>query len=50
MIFLPFPGPRLIVYDNSCNLHSYCLNQDPVFFKNSQFLVDQLHWQDHTGT
>ncbi|CAH3150762.1 unnamed protein product [Pocillopora meandrina] len=49
-IFLPFflTGARLVVYDNSCNLHSYCLNRDPVFFKNSQFLVDRLHWRDHT--
>lgn len=31
------------------NLHSYSLNRDPVFFKNSQFLVDRLHWRDHTG-
>ena len=43
-------GARLVIYDNSCNLHSYCLNRDPVFFKNSQFLVDRLHWRDHTGT
>lgn len=42
-------APRLIVYDNACNLHSYSLNRDPVFFKNSQFLVDRLHWRDHTG-
>ena len=43
-------GPRLIVHDNAFNLHSYCLNRDLVFFKNSQFLVDRLHWQDHAGT
>ncbi|XP_022803132.1 uncharacterized protein LOC111340536 [Stylophora pistillata] len=42
-------GPRLIVYDNACNLHSHCLNRDPVFFKNSQFLLDRLHWRDPTG-
>ena len=44
-----FATPRIIVYDNACNLHSYSLNRDPVFFKNSQFLVDWLHWHDHTG-
>lgn len=44
-----FLAPRLIVYDNACNLHSYALNRDPVFFKNTQFLVDRLHWRDHTG-
>ena len=31
------------------NLHSYSFNRDPVFFKNSHFLVDRLHWGDLTG-
>lgn len=48
-ISIVIAAPRLIVYDNACNLHSYSLNRDPVFFKNSQFLVDRLHWRDHTG-
>ena len=42
-------APRVIVYDNACNLHTYCLNRDPVFFKHSRFLIDRLHWRDHTG-
>ncbi|XP_028394477.1 uncharacterized protein LOC114518672 [Dendronephthya gigantea] len=42
-------APRVVVYDNACNLHSYCLNGDPTFFKDTQFLVDRLHWADHTG-
>lgn len=42
-------APRVVVYDNACNLHSYCLNRDPAFFKNTQFLVDRLRWADHTG-
>ncbi|XP_077992815.1 uncharacterized protein LOC144446848 [Glandiceps talaboti] len=42
-------APRIIVYDNSCKLHQYCLNREPVFFKNTMFLVDRLHWCNHTG-
>lgn len=42
-------APRIIVYDNSCSLHSYCLNRDPLFFKDTMFLVDRLHWNNHGG-
>ena len=44
-----FSAPRVIIYDNACNLHSYCLNREPKFFQNSQFLVDRFHWPNHTG-
>ena len=48
---LSFATPKTIVYDNACNLHDYALNRDPFHFKNSsQFLVDRLHWRDHTGS
>ena len=42
-------APEVIIYDNSCNLHNYCLNREPDFFRNSQFLVDRFHWRNHTG-
>lgn len=42
-------APETIVYDNCCNLHSYCLNRDPVFFKETKFVVDRFHWKNHTG-
>ncbi|XP_078614406.1 uncharacterized protein LOC144883690 [Branchiostoma floridae x Branchiostoma japonicum] len=41
--------PETVIYDNSCNLHSYCLNRDPLLFKNTWFLVDRLHWKNHKG-
>ena len=44
-----FPAPSVIIYDNACNLHSYCLNREPVFFKQSLMLVDRFHWPNHTG-
>ncbi|XP_028418966.1 uncharacterized protein LOC114544566 [Dendronephthya gigantea] len=30
-------APKVIVYDNACNLHSYCLNRDPDYFKKKVF-------------
>ena len=34
-----FPAPELVVYDNCCNLHQYCLNRDPAFSKTPCFLL-----------
>ena len=42
-------APQVIIYDNGCNLHNYCLNREPLFFKNSWFLVDRFHWPNHSG-
>ena len=41
--------PPLIVYDNACKLHHYVLNRDPVFFWDTRFVVDRLHWRNHSG-
>jgi len=35
--------PDVVIYDKACNLHAYCLNRDPVFFKNCKFFVDRMH-------
>ena len=40
---------ELVIYDNSCRLHEYCLNRDPAFFKNTKFVVDKFHWKNHSG-
>ncbi|XP_070537887.1 uncharacterized protein [Ptychodera flava] len=42
-------APKIIIYDNACKLHQYCLNREPDFFKHTMFLVDRLHWCNHTG-
>ncbi|XP_041922771.1 uncharacterized protein LOC121686464 [Alosa sapidissima] len=39
--------PKVVIYDNSCNLHQYCLNRDRLSFKKTWFLVDRLHWKNH---
>lgn len=44
--FLAGP-PTTVVYDNTCNLFEYCLNRDPIHFKETIFLVDGLHWPNH---
>lgn len=40
-------APKVIVYDNACKLHQYALLREPVFFKNTLFLVDKFHWKGH---
>ena len=50
IFFTRFPQPpRVIVYDNGCKLHVYCLNREPGYFQNTLFLVDRFHWRGHTG-
>ena len=41
--------PKLIVYDNACKLHQYCLNRELAHFSHTQFAVDRFHWKGHTG-
>ena len=43
------PAPDVVIYDNACHLQEYCLARAPRFFKNTLFLVDRLHWENHTG-
>ena len=42
-------APGVVIYDNGCNLHNYCLNRQPNFFKRTWFLVDRFHWPNHVG-
>ena len=42
-------APSTVIYDFACSLHAYCLNRDPIFFKDTRFLVDRFHWGNHTG-
>lgn len=42
--------PKLIIYDNACHLHTYCLKREPNRFENTRFMVDRLHFRKgHTG-
>ncbi|KAI8487262.1 hypothetical protein Bbelb_350600 [Branchiostoma belcheri] len=44
-------APRVIVYDNSCQLHRYAMNRDPHFFKKTVFLPinSQVNEQANSG-
>ncbi|KAI8494047.1 hypothetical protein Bbelb_283940 [Branchiostoma belcheri] len=42
-------APRVIVCDNSCQLHRYAMNRDPHFFKMTVFLVDGFPYRGHIG-
>ncbi|XP_060601822.1 uncharacterized protein LOC132755047 [Ruditapes philippinarum] len=42
-------APRQVIYDNACKLHEYCLNRDPLFFKETEFYIDRLHLDNHTS-
>jgi len=36
-------APRAIIYDHACGLHSYCMNREPWFFRNTEFFSDRFH-------
>jgi hypothetical protein len=41
----------VVIYNNTCHLHTYCLNREPGMFKNTKFIIDRLHVHlpNHTG-
>jgi hypothetical protein len=39
--------PEIIIYDNACNLHDFCVHREPDFFKTVQFIIDKLHVTGH---
>lgn len=45
---LPSP-PKVIVYDNGCNLQEYILNRFPNFFRDTRVFVDGFHYKSHTN-
>jgi hypothetical protein len=42
-------APKVIVYDFACALEEFCLNRAPEFFKDTIFVVDRFHWQNHVS-
>lgn len=45
---LPKP-PKMIIYDNGCNLHVYTLARAPNLFRLTKFVVDKFHIMGHVG-
>lgn len=42
-------APEVVIYDYACNLHEYCLNRSPEYFKHTMFVIDNFHWGNHTS-
>lgn len=42
-------APKVVVYDFACNLHEFCMNRAPEFFKDTLFVIDKFHWRNHTS-
>jgi hypothetical protein len=40
--------PKLLVYDNNCNVHRTCTYLSPSFFDSTNFVIDRLHQPTHT--
>ncbi|KAI6657250.1 hypothetical protein LOD99_11153 [Oopsacas minuta] len=39
--------PKVIIYDNACNLHKTCMKRDPKVFMDTTFLIDRFHSTNH---
>lgn len=40
-------APRMVVYDNACNLAVHCIMREPAFYGSTQFIVDRFHYKSH---
>ncbi|KAH8107223.1 hypothetical protein BXZ70DRAFT_1060730 [Cristinia sonorae] len=48
-IYTHFPtAPEIIVYDYACQLAAYSLVREARYFRNTKFLIDELHAHGHT--
>jgi hypothetical protein len=42
-------APEVVYYDNACALAQFAITREPEFFRKTMFIVDQLHWANHTS-
>ena len=42
-------APKTVIYDYACALATYCWRRELQFFKNTVFLIDELHWHGHSN-
>lgn len=40
-------GPKVMVYDNGCNLSLYIYNRDPGMMRDLRIYIDRLHFRGH---
>lgn len=41
-------APKVVIYDFACQLGSYCIQREPEFFRDTLFVVDEMHANGHT--
>lgn len=41
--------PRYVIYDNACNLESFCMRREPYHFRNTVFWIDRMHFKNHSN-
>ena len=42
-------APKMIIYDNACNLHRYALRRQPLYFSATRFAMDRMHQNNHVA-
>jgi len=42
-------APEVVVYDFACQLGPYCMAREPDFFKDTLFVVDEMHANGHNN-
>lgn len=42
-------APGVIIYDNACNFHRYCMKRQRAYFSNTLYLIDRMHSSGHVG-
>lgn len=42
-------APKVVVYDFACQLGPYCMTREPEFFKDTLFVIDEMHAKGHTN-
>ncbi|KDR72062.1 hypothetical protein GALMADRAFT_143401 [Galerina marginata CBS 339.88] len=40
-------APRVIIYDFACALQPYCMSREAEFFRDTLFLIDHFHSEEH---
>ncbi|GAA95530.1 uncharacterized protein L969DRAFT_101633 [Mixia osmundae IAM 14324] len=41
-------APKVVIYDYACALGPYCMQREPEYFKDTLFLIDEMHSKSHT--
>ncbi len=42
-------APSVVIYDFACQLAPYCMVREPEFFKNTLFVIDEMHANGHSS-